>query len=87
MDSPVRFGMVGGGEGAFIGAVHRRAARLDRECELVCGAFASDPDRSRLSGRALGLEPSRCYPDFRTNCMRDSADRAASSRIIVLKSG
>lgn len=80
MDSPVRFGMVGGGEGAFIGAVHRAAARLDRECELVCGAFASDPDRSRLSGRALGLEPSRCYPDFRT-MMREEASRPAETRM------
>ena len=80
MDSPVRFGMVGGGEGAFIGAVHQRAARLDRECELVCGAFASDPDRSRLSGRALGLDPARCYPDY-TTMMREEAARPADTRM------
>jgi predicted dehydrogenase len=56
--------MVGGGEGAFIGAVHRSAARLDQALELVCGAFASDPERSRRSGESLGLAPQRCYGDY-----------------------
>jgi predicted dehydrogenase len=56
--------MVGGGEGAFIGAVHRSAAALDNAMTLVCGAFASDPERSRRSGASLGLPPERCYPDF-----------------------
>ena len=46
--------MVGGGEGAFIGAVHRSAAGLDNALELVCGAFASDAERSRRSGANLG---------------------------------
>ncbi len=54
--------MVGGGEGAFIGAVHRMAAALDGEYELVCGAFSSDAERGRRSGEALGLEPARIYP-------------------------
>src|SRR5262245_24025944 len=56
--------MVGGGEGAFIGAVHRAAAGLDQTIELVCGAFASDAERSRRSGASLGLAPERCYADF-----------------------
>jgi predicted dehydrogenase len=56
--------MVGGGEGAFIGAVHRSAAGLDQTIELVCGAFASDAERSRRSGASLGLPPERCYADF-----------------------
>ena len=56
--------MVGGGEGAFIGAVHRAAAGLDQAIELVCGAFASDAERSRRSGASLGLPPERCYADF-----------------------
>jgi predicted dehydrogenase len=60
----VRYGMVGGGEGAFIGAVHRQAARLDDQLELVCGAFSSDAERSRRSGAALNLDESRCYPDY-----------------------
>ncbi|HEX6999009.1 MAG TPA: Gfo/Idh/MocA family oxidoreductase [Gammaproteobacteria bacterium] len=58
--------MVGGGEGAFIGALHRQAARLDGEIELVCGAFSSDPARSAATGRALSLPAGRCYPDYAT---------------------
>jgi len=60
----IRMGMVGGGEGAFIGRVHRMAAALDGEIELVCGAFSSDPDRSQSSGAALYLSPGRVYPDY-----------------------
>ena len=56
--------MVGGGEGAFIGAVHRAAAALDNEFTLVCGAFASDAARSRRTGVALDLPPDRCYADY-----------------------
>ena len=58
----VRYGMVGGGEGAFIGAVHRMAAALDGEYALVCGALSSDAERGRRSGAALGLDPARSYP-------------------------
>lgn len=61
----VRMGMIGGGEGAFIGAVHRMAAELDGEIELVCGAFSADPERSRRSGQTLYRLPvERCYPDY-----------------------
>ncbi|MEZ5559819.1 MAG: Gfo/Idh/MocA family oxidoreductase [Pseudomonadales bacterium] len=61
----VRMGMVGGGEGAFIGPVHRAAAELDGAVELVCGAFSSDPERSRRSGRTLyRLPPERCYDSW-----------------------
>jgi len=60
----IRLGMVGGGEGAFIGAVHRMAARLDDQYELVAGALASDPARARASGRALGLDSERIYTDY-----------------------
>jgi len=60
----VRMGMVGGGEGAFIGAVHRMAAALDGEIELVCGAFSSQPERSRASGAALDLPDARVYDDY-----------------------
>lgn len=56
--------MVGGGHGAFIGAVHRMAAALDGQIELVCGAFSSDPERSKASGEALFLDPNRVYPDY-----------------------
>lgn len=57
---PIRLGMVGGGKDAFIGAVHRIAARIDGQFELVAGALSSTPERSRDSGQALGLDPARC---------------------------
>lgn len=60
----IRLGMIGGGKDAFIGAVHRIAARLDGEFELVAGALSSTPEKSRESGAALGLDPSRCYGSF-----------------------
>jgi predicted dehydrogenase len=61
----IRMGMVGGGEGAFIGPIHRMAAELDGYVELVCGAFASDAQRSLRSGQSIyGLPAGRCYPDF-----------------------
>ncbi len=56
--------MVGGGPGAFIGAVHRMAAALDGEYELVAGAFASQPGRAREQGRLLGLDARRTYDSF-----------------------
>ncbi len=62
----LRMGMVGGGEGAFIGGVHRMAAALDGQIELVCGAFSSEAERSRRSGEALYIDPKRVYPDFMT---------------------
>ena len=64
--------MVGGGEGAFIGAVHRSAALLDNEVELVCGAFSSDPERSRSSGARLSLPPERCYADYESMFEREA---------------
>lgn len=58
----IRYGMVGGGEGAFIGAVHRMATALDGEYALVCGAFSSDAGRNQRSAAGLGLDPARAYP-------------------------
>ncbi|ALK95473.1 oxidoreductase [Massilia sp. WF1] len=60
----IRLGMVGGGEGAFIGAVHRIAARLDDRYQLVAGALSSRADAARRSGLALGLDPERIYADY-----------------------
>ena len=60
----VRMGMVGGGAGAFIGAIHRAAAAMDGQIELVCGALSSDPERARYSAQELGIEPSRCYTSY-----------------------
>lgn len=64
MSRKIRYGMVGGGRGAFIGAVHRIAANLDGQIELVCGAFSSDPERSKTSGADLFLPTERCYGTF-----------------------
>ena len=69
----VRMGMVGGGEGAFIGAVHRMAAALDGEIELVCGAFSADAERSSRSGAALDLPPERVYADYREMMTAEAA--------------
>jgi predicted dehydrogenase len=60
----IRLGMVGGGEGAFIGAVHRIASRIDDHYELVAGALSSTPERARRSGEALGLAKDRIYDDY-----------------------
>ncbi|CAM3357773.1 Gfo/Idh/MocA family protein [Halomonas lysinitropha] len=61
----LRLGMVGGGQGAFIGGVHRIAARIDDHFELVAGAFASDPERARASAATLHVAPERAYADYR----------------------
>lgn len=60
----IRMGMVGGGQGAFIGAVHRMAATIDGQIELVCGAFSSDAKRSKASGKELFLPESRVYGSY-----------------------
>jgi predicted dehydrogenase len=64
MSRKIRMGMVGGGRGAFIGNVHRMAAALDGQIELVCGAFSSDAEKSRLSGQDLFIDPSRVYKSY-----------------------
>jgi predicted dehydrogenase len=63
-EGPIRLGMVGGGQGAFIGAVHRIAARLDGDFQLVAGALSSDPARAKASAAELGLDPERSYGSF-----------------------
>lgn len=63
-DRRLRLGMVGGGPGAFIGAVHRIAARLDDHFELVAGALSSDPERSRAAALDLHIQADRAYPSF-----------------------
>jgi predicted dehydrogenase len=69
----VRMGMVGGGEGAFIGAVHRMAAALDGEIELVCGAFSSTKDRAIRSGLALHLPAERVYSSYQDMMLQEAA--------------
>lgn len=69
----LRLGMVGGGEGAFIGAVHRYAARLDDDYELVAAAPSSNPDRARASGERLRLASDRVYADYREMARSEGA--------------
>ena len=64
MDRKLRMGMIGGGPGAFIGAVHRIAARMDGEIELVCGAFSSQEEKSKAAGKELFLPPERVYASY-----------------------
>ncbi|QTN36770.1 Gfo/Idh/MocA family protein [Cognatishimia activa] len=71
----LKLGMVGGGQGAFIGAVHRMAARLDDQWELVAGALSSDPERALTSSRELGISDDRSYSNFAAMAQAE-ADRA-----------
>ena len=64
MNRKLKMGMVGGGRGAFIGGVHRRAANLDGQIELVAGAFSSDPKKSKLSGKDFYIDPARTYGSY-----------------------
>lgn len=71
--APIRLGMVGGGQGAFIGAVHRMAARLDGAFVLVAGALSADPARARASAAELGLAPERSYASFAAMAAAEAA--------------
>ncbi len=73
MNRKLRMGMVGGGRGAFIGAVHRMAANLDGKIELVAGNFSSDAAKSKLSGEDLFLDPSRIYSSYEEMAEKEAA--------------
>ena len=68
----IRLGMVGGGQGAFIGAVHRLAARMDDQYELVAGALSSDPARAKASGLEIGLREDRAYGSYEEMARREA---------------
>ena len=69
----LRMGMIGGGRGAFIGAVHRMAARLDGEIDLVAGCFSSDPAKSKASGADFFLDPARVYASYAEMAKHEAA--------------
>lgn len=71
--APLKLGMVGGGQGAFIGGVHRMASRLDGCFDLVAGAFSSTPDRAHASAAELGIDMARSYADFRDMAQAEAA--------------
>lgn len=73
MKRKLRMGMVGGGQGAFIGSVHRMAASMDGKIELVAGAFSADPKRSKASGKELFLDPGRVYGSYEEMAEKEAA--------------
>ena len=80
MPRKLRMGMVGGGRDAFIGAVHRMAAALDGQIELVCGAFSSNPEKSRLSGQDFYLDPERVYGTYEEMILKEK-ERSPDDRM------
>ncbi|WP_205701619.1 Gfo/Idh/MocA family protein [Hymenobacter rigui] len=79
----LRLGMIGGGQGAFIGAVHRMAAALDGLYKLTAGAFSSNPEISRATGQELGLAPERVYGSYQ-ELIEQEARRPAAERVQVI---
>jgi predicted dehydrogenase len=80
----IRLGMVGGGNDAFIGGVHRIAMRIDDDFELVAGALSSTPEKSRASGAALGLAPARTYDDFTAMAQRESRRKDGIEAVAIV---
>ncbi|WP_261195974.1 Gfo/Idh/MocA family protein [Pseudoruegeria sp. SHC-113] len=81
---PIRLGMVGGGKDAFIGGVHRIAARLDGKFDLVAGALSSTPERALESGRALGLAEDRIYSDFTEMAKREVRIKSGIEAVAIV---
>lgn len=83
MSTPLSMAMVGGGQDAFIGAVHRMAVRLDDQIRFVAGALSSTPERARASGDALGLRPDRNYPTWQT-LIEQETKRSPEERVDLI---
>ena len=80
----IRLGMVGGGQGAFIGAVHRLAARMDDHYEFVAGALSADAKKAKASGEELGLAADRIYPDFKTMAKAEAARKDGIEAVSIV---
>lgn len=83
-ERPIRLGMVGGGNDAFIGAVHRIAVRIDGQFELVAGALSSTPEKAQASGQALGLAPDRTYDDFKAMAIREARLKDGIEAVVIV---
>ena len=83
MPRKIRLGMVGGGAGSFIGGIHRIAARLDGDFELLAGALSSDAARARSSGLTLGLDPTRNYATYLEMAAAESS-RADGVEVVAI---
>ena len=80
----IRLGMVGGGQGAFIGAVHRLAARMDDHYEFVAGALSADAKKAKASGEELGLAADRIYPDFNAMAKAEAARKDGIEAVSIV---
>jgi predicted dehydrogenase len=80
----LRVGMVGGGRGAFIGAVHRFAIRLDDELVLVAGALSSDPQNAAASAAEIGIPPERSYADYREMARAEAARPDGIEAVVIV---
>jgi len=83
-EGPIRYGMVGGGQGAFIGGVHRIAARMDGEFQLVAGALSSDPARAKASAAELGLDPERSYGTYAEMAKAEAARKDGIEAVAIV---
>ncbi len=84
MQRRIRIGLVGGGQGSFIAAAHRAAARLDDGYELVAGALSSDPQRALASGLELRLDPERCYADYADMARREAQRPDGIDAVVIV---
>lgn len=82
--SRIRLGMVGGGQGAFIGEVHRIALRLDNRFELVAGALSSDAKRAAESATELGIAASRSYTDYRKMAKQEAKQKQGIEAVVIV---
>lgn len=81
---PIRIGMVGGGQGAFIGAVHRIAMRIDNRFELVAGALSSNPERALASSQELGLDDDRSYTSYEEMAKQEAARKDGIEAVAIV---
>ena len=80
----LKYGMVGGGEGAFIGDVHRKAINMDGMADLVCGCFSSDPENTLRTGLGLGLEPARLYKTFEEMAVAEGKQEEPIDFVVIV---
>ena len=80
----LRYGMVGGGPGAFIGDAHRKAISLDGTAELVAGCFSRTPEKTKEQGAALGLDPERCYANYKEMAAAEPAREDGIDFVVIV---
>lgn len=80
----LRYGMVGGGPGAFIGDAHRKAISLDGTAELVAGCFSRTPEKTKEQGAALGLDPERCYANYKEMAAAERAREDGIDFVVIV---